>query len=171
MASGCSVRRSVVPGCPFWPPGLRPDGSRKLVVRGGFFSPSLDGGLPLLELSNPSRRSSSATRASRLLMISSLGAVSASSRAITSVGLTGAAGASSLCVTPAVSKVRVMDRLTHAADSESSFFIPTRYLGSYNFSRNWAPGKWWRSQDLNLKLLTRRPGLSRLSYSPELSRL
>src|SRR4051794_14594691 len=125
MASGCSVRRSVVPGCPFWPPGLRPDGSRKLVVRGGFFSPSLDGGLPLLELSNPSRRSSSATRASRLLMISSLAAISASSRAITSVGLTGVAGASSLCVTPAVSKavskVRVMDRLTHAADSESSF--------------------------------------------------
>jgi hypothetical protein len=25
--------------------------------------------------------------------------------------------------------------LTHAADSESSFFIPTRYLGSYSFSR------------------------------------
>ena len=85
---------------------LSPDGSRKLVVRSGFFSPSLDGGLPLLELSNPSRRSSSATRASKLLMISSLAAISASSRAITSVGLTGAAGASSLCVTPAVSKVQ-----------------------------------------------------------------
>jgi hypothetical protein len=40
-------------------------------------------------------------------MIASLAAISASSRAITSVGLTGAAGASSLCVTPAVSKVRV----------------------------------------------------------------
>ena len=52
-------------GVPLLAAGL--GGSRKLVVRGGFFSPSLDGGLPLLELSNPSRRSSSATRASRLL--------------------------------------------------------------------------------------------------------
>jgi hypothetical protein len=39
------------------------DGSRKLLTRGGFLSPSLDGGLPLLELFNPSRRSSSAIRA------------------------------------------------------------------------------------------------------------
>ena len=39
------------------------DGSRKLLTRAGFFSPSLDGGLLLLVLSNPSRRSSSAMRA------------------------------------------------------------------------------------------------------------
>src|SRR5207244_2058674 len=37
-----------------------PDRSRKLDTRAGFFSPSLDGGLPLFELFNPSRRSSSA---------------------------------------------------------------------------------------------------------------
>ena len=40
-----------------------PDRSRRLVTRAGFFSPSLDGGLPLFELFNPSRRSSSASRA------------------------------------------------------------------------------------------------------------
>jgi hypothetical protein len=38
-----------------------PDGSRRLLTRGGLFSPSLDGGLPLFELFNPRRRSSSAT--------------------------------------------------------------------------------------------------------------
>ena len=37
--------------------------SRRLFTRTGFFSPSLDGGLPLFELFNPSRRSSSAIRA------------------------------------------------------------------------------------------------------------
>ena len=37
--------------------------SRRLLTRPGFFSPSLDGGLPLFELFNPSRRSSSAIRA------------------------------------------------------------------------------------------------------------
>src|SRR5271166_5843382 len=41
----------------------RPDGTRRLLTRGGFFSPSLDGGLPLLLLFNPRRRSNSATRA------------------------------------------------------------------------------------------------------------
>src|ERR1700733_2647335 len=46
--------------CPFCPPGFLPDRSRKLDTRAGFFSPSLDGGLPLFELFNPSRRSSSA---------------------------------------------------------------------------------------------------------------
>jgi len=52
----------------FWPPEGLFDGPRKLLVRaarGGFLSPSLDGGLPLLELFNPSRRSSSARRAFR----------------------------------------------------------------------------------------------------------
>jgi hypothetical protein len=48
------------------------DGSRKLVTRGGFLSPSLDGGLPLLELFNPSRRSSSAIRAFRAAISAAL---------------------------------------------------------------------------------------------------
>ena len=53
----------VSPLRPFWPPGLLPDGSRELRARrGGFFSPSLDGGLPLFELFKPSWRSNSATR-------------------------------------------------------------------------------------------------------------
>src|SRR5271157_703187 len=63
MASGVSVRRNVSPGWPFWPPVFLPDGSRRLLTRRGFFSPSLDGGLPLLLLFRPRRRSSSATRA------------------------------------------------------------------------------------------------------------
>ena len=42
------------------PAGFLPDRSRKLDTRAGFFSPSLDGGLPLFELFNPRRRSSSA---------------------------------------------------------------------------------------------------------------
>src|SRR5271157_1747624 len=47
----------------FWPPVFLPDDSRRLLTRGGFFNPSLDGGLPLLLLFNPRRRSNSATRA------------------------------------------------------------------------------------------------------------
>ena len=54
------------------PAGLRPDFSRRLPVRrrfcfpaGGLLSPSLDGGLPLLVLFRPSRRSSSSSRAAR----------------------------------------------------------------------------------------------------------
>ena len=45
--SGVSLRRSVSPGWPCCPPGFLPDDCRRLLVRGGFFSPSLDGGLPL----------------------------------------------------------------------------------------------------------------------------
>src|SRR5215469_12104030 len=63
MTSGFPTRRSVSPGCPFCPPVFLPERSRRLVVRGGFFNPSLEGGLPLLLLFNPRRRSSSATRA------------------------------------------------------------------------------------------------------------
>jgi hypothetical protein len=42
-----------------------PDRSRKLDTRTGFLSPSLDGGLPLFELFNPSRRSRLEIRAFR----------------------------------------------------------------------------------------------------------
>src|SRR4051794_408946 len=63
-ASGVSFRRSVSPRWPCCPPGLLPDGCLRLLVRGGFFSPSLDGGLPLLLLSSPRRRSNSAMRVS-----------------------------------------------------------------------------------------------------------
>jgi hypothetical protein len=57
VASGVSVRRRVSPGWPVCPPVFLPDGSRRLLTRGGFFSPSLDGGLPLLLLFSPRRRS------------------------------------------------------------------------------------------------------------------
>ncbi|MGH7118978.1 MAG: hypothetical protein ACREFP_08320, partial [Acetobacteraceae bacterium] len=50
-------------GWPFCPPVFLPDGSSKLLTRGGFFSPSPDGGWPLLLLFSPSRRSNSAMRA------------------------------------------------------------------------------------------------------------
>ena len=43
MASGVAVRRNVSPGWPFCPPVRLPDRSRRLLTRGGFFSPSLDG--------------------------------------------------------------------------------------------------------------------------------
>ncbi len=49
VASGVSVRQSVSPGWPFCPPDFLPD-ARRLLTRGGFFNPSLDGGLPLLLL-------------------------------------------------------------------------------------------------------------------------
>src|SRR3974377_1076602 len=62
VASGTAVRRSVAPGWPLWPPVLLPECSRRLLTRGGFFSPSLDGGLPLLPLFSPRRRSRSASR-------------------------------------------------------------------------------------------------------------
>src|SRR5215472_7646650 len=65
MTSGFATGRRVSPRCPFCPPDFLPDGSRKLLTRGargGFFSPSLEGGLPLLVLFNPSRRSSSPIR-------------------------------------------------------------------------------------------------------------
>lgn len=49
----------------FCPPGFLAERSRRLVTRTGFLNPSLDGGLPLLELFRPSRRSSSVKRAKR----------------------------------------------------------------------------------------------------------
>src|SRR5665648_803957 len=63
VVSGVSVRRKVSPGWPVLPPVFLPDRSRRLLTRAGFFSPSLDGGLPLLPLFSPSWRSNSAIRA------------------------------------------------------------------------------------------------------------
>jgi len=54
--------RCVSPLWPFCPPDFLPERSRRLVTRAGYVNPSLDGGLPLFELFNPSRRSSSAIR-------------------------------------------------------------------------------------------------------------
>src|ERR1700679_1979707 len=62
VASGFSTWHSVSPGWPFCPPVLLPDGSRRLLTRTGLFNPSLDGGLPLLLLFSPRRRSNSANR-------------------------------------------------------------------------------------------------------------
>src|ERR1019366_8220863 len=69
----------VSPLCPFCPPGGLPDCSRKLLTRAGFFSPSLDGGLPLFELFNPSRRSSSVICAFRAAISAACAAISAMS--------------------------------------------------------------------------------------------
>jgi len=63
---GGPVRRNVSPGSPFCPPGFLPDAARRLLIQTDFASPSLDGGLPLLLLFSPSRRSSSASCAACL---------------------------------------------------------------------------------------------------------
>src|ERR1019366_9084259 len=65
------------PLCPFCPPGFLPERSRRLVTRAGFFSPSLDGGLPLFELFKPSRRSSSAICAFKAAISAACAAISA----------------------------------------------------------------------------------------------
>src|SRR3978361_744776 len=62
MRSGLSIGRRVSPLCPTCPPLAFPDRPRRLLsTRGGFFRPSLDGGLLLLELFLSSRRRRSAT--------------------------------------------------------------------------------------------------------------
>src|SRR5271166_5255753 len=62
MRSGLSTGRRVSPLWPTCPPLVFPDRPRRLLnTRGGFFRPSLDGGLLLLELFLSSRRCSSAT--------------------------------------------------------------------------------------------------------------
>src|SRR3978361_918967 len=62
MRSGLSTGRRGSPLCPPCPPLVFPDRPRRLLnTRGGFFRPSLDGGLLLLELFLSSRRCSSAT--------------------------------------------------------------------------------------------------------------
>ena len=58
----CTDKENPGARCPFCPPLFLPDDSRKLLTRAGFFNPSLDGGLPLLLLFSPSRRSNSASR-------------------------------------------------------------------------------------------------------------
>ena len=88
----------------FCPPDGLPDGSRRLRVRRsrcGLCSPSLDGGLPLLELFNPSRRSNSTTRAinaafaaSSVAMVSFCAAFAVCKRAMISSGTSGAPEAS-----------------------------------------------------------------------------
>lgn len=52
------------------------------LVRGGFFSPSPDGGLPLLPLFSPRRRSNSATRAIKVATVWRNVSFSARKRAI-----------------------------------------------------------------------------------------
>src|SRR6201984_185841 len=78
--SGAATCSRVSPLCPFWPPDGFFGGARRLWVRagrGGFLSPSLDGGLPLFELFSPSRRSSSAIRAFRAAISAACAAISA----------------------------------------------------------------------------------------------
>jgi len=49
--SGFAAGFSVPPACPACPPLVLPDRPRRLpAMRGGFFNPSLDGGLLLFEL-------------------------------------------------------------------------------------------------------------------------
>src|SRR5215217_3403099 len=64
MVSGFSTWRRVLPSCPSCPPDGLFVFSRRFVERGFFRYPSLDGGLPLFELSSPNCRSNSLMRAS-----------------------------------------------------------------------------------------------------------
>ncbi len=85
---GPSRRASVPPAWPLCPPGCRPLSCRRDRWRSsgasavGVASPSRDGGLPLLELSSPSRRSSSEMRAAWFAMRSAWAAPVARSSAI-----------------------------------------------------------------------------------------
>jgi hypothetical protein len=64
---------------PFCPPLGLPDGSRRLpAIRGFFFSPSLEGGFELVELSWPKRRFSSATSARSITISARNAAISSS---------------------------------------------------------------------------------------------
>src|ERR1019366_3699054 len=126
--SGVSVRLNVLPGWPFCPPVFLPDRSRRFVTRTGFFfSPSLDGGLPLLPLFSPSRRSSSAMRARSSAISACCAAMTASGDA----GL-GGTGAAASCESESVGGH--MGSLTHAptrvssADQRSATWAVTRFL-------------------------------------------
>jgi hypothetical protein len=67
---------------PFCPPLALPDGSRRLpAIRGFFFSPSLEGGFELVELSCPKRRFSSATSARSAAISARSAAISSSTSA------------------------------------------------------------------------------------------
>src|SRR5688572_11374417 len=126
MGFGASTCRSVEPLWPFCPPGGLPDGSRRLRVRGsrfGLCNPSLDGGLPLLELFSPSRRSNSATRASNMATVSWSIVFSARRRPRSSKPATGTAAASGARVVRAASSTRVMDRVTHMASPAATGFL------------------------------------------------
>src|SRR4051794_29348894 len=122
VVSGSATCRSVSPLCPFCPPEGLPDASRRLRVRGsrlGFCSPSLDGGLPLLELFSPSRRSSSATRACNAEF-------SARRRSISATTAAGAAAVSGASSERGAFSGEVMDALTHATIPASTPFLPWR---------------------------------------------
>jgi hypothetical protein len=79
-----------------------PDGSRRLLTRGGFFSPSLDGGLPLLRLFSPRRRSNSANRPASAAFSARSCAFSACKAAITASLLVAARALSPQGVTSGV---------------------------------------------------------------------
>src|SRR3954451_25182436 len=112
---GSATWHKVSPLWLFCPPDGLPDRSRRLRVRGsrlGLCSPSLDGGLPLLELFSPSRCSNSATRASNNAMVSWSPAFAARSRAYPVASAAGVAASWDEAV-QGVSSPGVMDRLTH----------------------------------------------------------
>jgi hypothetical protein len=88
MLSGTATCSRVQPWWPFCPPDPRPDPSRRLRVRccrGGFWSPSLDGGLPLLVLLRARRRSSSANRAFNAAISAACRAISAACAATSAI--------------------------------------------------------------------------------------
>src|SRR5271154_2454685 len=102
-----------------------PVGSRRLVVRVGLFSPSLDGGMALLLLSSPSRGSSSPTPATSAVFCANSAALTDCNATITASKRPISVGGVEL------STNGVTDTLTQPTVTAQSVF--PSYLGSYHF--------------------------------------
>jgi len=105
-----------------------PDGSRKLLTRTGFFSPSLDGGLPLLPLFSPRRRSNSASRSINAAFSARSNAFSARNASMTASTLAAAVASSRV----AVSSGGAIDTLTRTRSWPVNGPQRLGHLGSYD---------------------------------------
>jgi len=120
IASGVSLRGKVSPGWPCCPPVFLLEGSRRLLTRAGFFSPSLDGGLPLLLLFSPSRRSKSAMRDCDAAMSTCCSAFCRRSAAITASVDAGSGDTAASSSRESGSTGRDMESLTHVPSRVST---------------------------------------------------
>ena len=120
VASAFSTWRRVLPGCPGCPPDFLPEGVRRLLIRRGFLSPSLDGGLPLLLLFRPRRRSSSAMRVCSVTMRSCCWVLRAINAAIMSDAAAAVPGDKAGAGWGSESEAEDMGSLTHVRSPEST---------------------------------------------------
>jgi hypothetical protein len=120
VESAFSTWRGVLPGCPGCPPDFLPEGVRRLLIRRGFLSPSLDGGLPLLLLFRPRRRSSSAMRVCSVTMRSCCWVLRAIGTAIMSDAAAAVPGDKAAAGWGSESEAEDMESLTHVQNPEST---------------------------------------------------